>query len=159
MEWFKVPLLPSKNLKKEMEKVVILLKAGPNDVRLKSVYSSEVLNKISENEITKKISEMENYNECVEALRKLETLHYTKKQFEELTEYCRVRSVALRDEIYKIEQEYIEPTYVYYGPVSYPKRTYKVDGEDYTTYKGPCQYNGSFFAAVLTLVISGIFFG
>lgn len=158
MDWFKITTLePPKKLKNTFNcDVIQKIKDG---TAITKFNFNRVLKQVPKNEITKKVSETKNYSEKVEAVLKLEMLHYTKKQFEDLTEYCSIRSRYISDEIYKIEQKYIEPTYIYYGPISYPKRTYVVGGENYTTYKGETQYNTKFFAAIATLIVSSMIFG
>jgi len=161
MDWFNInPLTigngkPSKQLKKAFNYNVI--QKIEDGTALHNFNLTGVLKNIRFNRISKRISETTNYNDKLESLLKLKTLHYTKKQFEDLEEYCNIRTRYLSDEIYKIEQKYIEPTYVNYVAISYPKRSYMVDGEEYTTYKGMPNYNGPFFAVILTLVISGYF--
>jgi len=158
MDWFKIsPLGPPNSLKRSFSENIV--QKIENGTALSKFNFGKVLKQVPKNEITKRISESKNYNEQLEAMIKLEMLHITKKKFEELVERCTINAQTVKDEIHELEQKYIEPTYVYYGPVSYPKRSYTVGGEDYTTYKGAPKYNTTFFAAVATLVISGIFFG
>jgi hypothetical protein len=162
MDWFNInPLTirinkPSKHLKKTFSCDVI--QKIEDGTALYKFNLDRVLKKIHNNRISKRVSETHNYSDKLESLLKLKTLHYTKKQFNDLEELCNIRSRYLSDEIYKIEQKYVEPTYVNYGLVHYPKRTYMIDGKEYTTYRGSPHYNGPFFAAITVLVISGFFF-
>lgn len=156
MDWFKINALePSKTTRRIFDSILNEIKNGN---AIAKFYFDIVLKQIPDNIITKRISRTRDYIERLEAMIRLEKIHTIKREFENLYEYVDLRIRELNSEIRNIEQTYIKPTYVNYIAVSYPKRSYLVNGKPYTTYKGTPIYHKRIFVGIAMLLLAKLLF-
>lgn len=156
MDWFLASAIvekPNEEIKKEFNKVVNEISSAKQ-----RLYHKKSMKIIPDNGITRKISRDVNYANRVDALLKLENLHVQRNVCNQLIEIACLRSMELENEIKRIELKYIEPEYVNYLFAHFPKRSYEIQGQEITTYKGDIQWNGKFFIAVGILLGSSLFF-
>lgn len=155
MDWFMASAIDSpteetKNIFNNVMKEISTAK--------QQLHHKNSMKEIPANKITQQLKWDWEYSKRTESLLKLESLHSEKQTCEQLMELASIRSREVSNEIYEIEQEYIEPELVNYIVASFPRRSYEIQGTEYVTYRGKPQLNGKFFTAIGFLIAYAVFF-
>jgi hypothetical protein len=118
------------------------------------MYHKKFIKDIPGNNITKRVHWDFDYSKRVEALLRLESLHIEQQACNQLMQMAYCRASDIHKEICDIKNKFIEPEYVDCFVCSFPKRSYKIRGKEYTTYDGRPIINNSLWVAIGTAVVA-----